>query len=463
MATMPYFVFSPTTVVSFIGLLHGPDPTEPTPAEDWQQAVVDVVIPALNEEEHIVLCLASIARQTRQPRQVILVDDGSRDHTAEYAKAFAESIGLKLIVIQRHEPIGKTPTLKRQAREFDSDVELILDGDTVLESDNYIERIVQELYQGVGIASACGTVLPMRERDRKRQLGQSPVSEFTAQNPDMPGLPKGHLLHRLDRAITNIYRSVLYTYLQRFLYHGQMVFFGTITNPVGCAVAYRRKYLKMMFDEYEPTLGDDLTNSEDIFLGFAMLDQGFRNIQLGDVYARSIEPEVQNLPRQIYYWSSSFLQSCYYFNELVRSPLIAFKRAWHRHEEKHDKDAQELIEKRKIKEPYRQAFGVEHTRKYGRPMGWILFAAMLEKVFFPTAVLIMIILQLWEPLAVTIVAEIAVSTAVLTYVARGERLGMFFKSILVAPIRYASLLFDLFTMSWFVKDLWITRNRRWRK
>jgi len=463
MATMPYFVFSPTTVVSFIGLLRGPDPTKPTPGEDWQQAVIDVVIPALNEEEHIVLCLASVARQTRQPRQVILVDDGSRDRTAEYAKAFAERIGLNLIAIKRREPIGKTPTLKRQAREFDADVELILDGDTVLESDNYIERIVQELYQGVGIASACGTVLPMRERDRKHRLTVPPVSEFLAKHPEMPGLPRGHLLHRFDRAITNIYRSVLYTYLQRFLYHGQMAFFGTITNPVGCAVAYRRKYLKDMFDQYEPTLGDDLTNSEDIFIGFALLDQGYRNIQVADVRARSIEPEIQNLPKQIYFWSSSFLQSCYYFNELVRSPLIAFKRMWHRHEEKHDKELKKLQDMRKIKEQYRQAFGIAHTRKYGRPMGWVLFTAMLEKVFFPTALLIMLILQLWEPLAITVVAETAVSTAVLTYVAKGERLAMFFKSLVVTPIRYASLLFDLFTMSWFVKDLWITRNRRWRK
>jgi hypothetical protein len=36
----------------------------------------------------------------------------------------------------------------------------------VLESDNYIERTVQELYRAVGIASACGTILPLRKRDR---------------------------------------------------------------------------------------------------------------------------------------------------------------------------------------------------------------------------------------------------------------------------------------------------------
>ena len=39
-----------------------------------------------------------------------------------------------------------------------------------------------------------------------------------------------------------------------------------------------QKYIKDLFDHYEPILGDDLTNSEDIFIGFAMNDNGYRNI-----------------------------------------------------------------------------------------------------------------------------------------------------------------------------------------
>ena len=121
---------------------------------------VDVVIPAFNEADTIVLCLAALLRQTVRPYRVILVDDGSTDGTLHSAEVFCRQNGLELIAIQRAKPIGKTPTIKRQAREFDSDVEFILDGDTILESPNYIERVVRELYQGVGIASACGTVLP---------------------------------------------------------------------------------------------------------------------------------------------------------------------------------------------------------------------------------------------------------------------------------------------------------------
>ena len=39
MAVIPYLVISPNAVLSILGLIHGPDKTEPTPAEDWRDAV----------------------------------------------------------------------------------------------------------------------------------------------------------------------------------------------------------------------------------------------------------------------------------------------------------------------------------------------------------------------------------------------------------------------------------------
>ena len=173
MATAPWFVISPSVLLSTIGLLRGPDKTVPTPAEDWRKAIVDVVIPAFKEEDNIVHCLASLARQTLRPRHVILVEDGAKDMTVPRAREYAAAAGLDLTVIERAASIGKSPTIKRQAREFDSDVEFILDGDTFLESPDYIARCVEELYQGVGIASACGTILPMRPTDR-HALAQTP-------------------------------------------------------------------------------------------------------------------------------------------------------------------------------------------------------------------------------------------------------------------------------------------------
>jgi glycosyltransferase involved in cell wall biosynthesis len=459
MATAPWFVLSPNALLSAIGLLHGPDKTVATPTQDWRAAIVDVVIPAFKEEDNIIHCLASIARQTFKPRNIILVDDGGKDQTVPRAREYAAAAGLTLTVFERASSIGKTPTIKRQAREFDSDVEFILDGDTFLESTDYIERCVQELYQGVGIASACGNILPMRPKDR-HALAQTPEFQqwHGAALFDDPHARRGKL-HGLWWWITNTYRECLYLFLQRFVYKGQMVFYGSITNPVGCAVAYRRKYIVDLFDKYEPIFGDDLTNSEDIFIGFALNNEGYRNIQLQDVLARSEEPEVQRLPRQVYLWSSSFLQSCYYFDGLMRTPFKSLKR-WRK--KKRDKDAG-VEDLRLVKEQYRQPFGEKATREYGRPVGWAMFLGALEKIGFPTALLIMVALRWWEPLAVTFLAEMAVSLTVLFLVAKGQRFSMMLKGLIVTPLRYVLMVADTITMARFATDLWITGNRKWRK
>lgn len=459
MASISTFFLSPNTILSILGFLHGPDKTVPTPAEDWRQATVNVVIPALNEEANIVLCLSSVARQTKRPQKVILVDDGSSDRTLEFAEKFSQLSGLDTLIIHRKAPIGKTPTIKRQAREFDADVEFILDGDTVLESDNYIERVVEELYKGKGIASACGTILPLRDRDRNSLLhNTSSVQNFMAMVPDAPIFPKLNWLHHIQRGISNLYREVLYMLLQRFVYRGQMAFFGSILNPVGCAVAYRRQLVKNLFDKYEPILGDDLTNSEDIFIGFSMLDQGFRNIQLRDVVARSQEPEVSRLPHQLYMWSSSFLQTCYYFDELMRSPFKAFKRF--RKERSVPKD---ILDKRIVNEQYRQPFGDSYTHQYGRPIGWVMFMSAIEKIFFPVAIIIMTILQMWEALGITMLVESLVALVVLVISANGYRLEFLLKGLVVTPVRYLVILFDFVTMLRFAADLWFFKNKRWRK
>ena len=260
MATIPYFVFSPSTILSLSGILRGPDPIKATPAEDWRDARIDVVIPALNEAENIVLCLASVLHQTVRPRRIFLIDDGSTDDTVERAKSFCRQQGVELTAIQRGKPIGKTPTLKRQARELDSDVEFVLDADTVLESTNYIERTVQELYQAVGIASAFGTILPQRKKDRRDAEHMPGVRRFlrtrSARSTNESARPAGWI-HDAARGVTNVYREVLYLFLQRIIYRGQIGLFGTTSNPVGCAVAYRRKYVHALFEHISPILGDD--------------------------------------------------------------------------------------------------------------------------------------------------------------------------------------------------------------
>jgi hypothetical protein len=303
----------------------------------------------------------------------------------------------------------------------------------------------------------------MRLVDR-RTLAETP--EYAAVLAGAPFVDPKAARSRLQLmwwGLTNIYRDCLYRFLQGFVFHGQVVFFGGITNPVGCAVAYRREYVKDLFDRYEPQFGDNLTNSEDIFIGFALINQGYRNAQLLDVTARSEEPLATRLPRQISLWSSSFLQSCYYFDALVRSPFKAFARMRRRRDEKQGEYGQHIQEMRKVQEPYRQAFGEEVTKRYGRPLGWIIFMSAIEKIGFPTALIVMALLRWWEPLLITLLAESALSLIVLTVISRGERWKVLGKGLLVTPLRYFLMLTEIRTIGQFAIDLWITGNRKWRK
>ena len=120
-------------------------------------------------------------------------------------------------------------------------------------------------------------------------------------------------------------------------------------------------------------------------------------------------------------------------------------------------------DRRVAREPYRQAFGKQRTLQYGRPVGWLLLAASIEKVFFPTILLVMMLVGNWQGVWLTVAIETVVGLAALVVVTKGQRLEYLLKGLAVVPIRYSALAWDLVTMSRFASDMWLTKNREWRK
>ena len=120
----------------------------------------------------------------------------------------------------------------------------------------------------------------------------------------------------------------MYILLQRTLYDGTLKLFGGQLNPVGCAVAYKVNRLKECFAYAKPRVGDNLSMSEDIYIGHYFNWKGYRSMQVIGVHCESTEPPITRLPRQLFLWSSAFLQSTYYFSDLPLSPLRYIKRLW---------------------------------------------------------------------------------------------------------------------------------------
>ncbi|OXS31854.1 bifunctional polysaccharide deacetylase/glycosyltransferase family 2 protein [Streptomyces sp. XY006] len=105
----------------------GPDVTRP----------VSVIVPAYNEKECIANTLHSLARSTH-PIEIIVVDDGSTDGTAE----IAESLGMPNVRVIRQANAGKPAALNHGVRSARYDIVVMMDGDTVFEPDT-VRLLVQ--------------------------------------------------------------------------------------------------------------------------------------------------------------------------------------------------------------------------------------------------------------------------------------------------------------------------------
>lgn len=97
---------------------------------------VSVIIPAWNEAKHIGDCLRSVAAQTLQPDEVIVVDNKSTDDTATIAASFPFVTLLKQTAEQ-----GLIPTRNMGFAQATGDILVRIDADAVLEP-NWIEQAV---------------------------------------------------------------------------------------------------------------------------------------------------------------------------------------------------------------------------------------------------------------------------------------------------------------------------------
>ena len=99
---------------------------------------VTVIMPAYNESAGIQAAVRSIAASTH-PVEIIVVDDGSTDGTAD----LAEALGLPNVRVVRKENGGKPSALNAGLRLASHEIVVMVDGDTVFEPDT-VRALIQQ-------------------------------------------------------------------------------------------------------------------------------------------------------------------------------------------------------------------------------------------------------------------------------------------------------------------------------
>jgi cellulose synthase/poly-beta-1,6-N-acetylglucosamine synthase-like glycosyltransferase/peptidoglycan/xylan/chitin deacetylase (PgdA/CDA1 family) len=101
---------------------------------------VSVVVPAYNEEIGIERAVRSLADSDYPRLEIVVVDDGSIDGTAD----IVASLGLERVRLVRQDNRGKAAALNTGMRFADGEVLVMVDGDTVFEADT-IRHLVRPL------------------------------------------------------------------------------------------------------------------------------------------------------------------------------------------------------------------------------------------------------------------------------------------------------------------------------
>src|SRR5215470_11222060 len=90
--------------------------------------LVSILIPAYNAEEWIAETIQSAVDQTWERKEIIIIDDGSRDGTAEVARRFA-SKNVRIVSTENH---GLSAAVNQAYRLCQGDYIQELDSDDIL-------------------------------------------------------------------------------------------------------------------------------------------------------------------------------------------------------------------------------------------------------------------------------------------------------------------------------------------
>ena len=132
---------------------------------------ISVAVITFNRAEWLKDALSSLTRQIRLPDEVVVVDNGSKDHTKDVVLSFRDRLNIKYV----YEPIRGIPHARNTAiRNAIGDIIASIDDDCVAD-ENWLEQIEIPFIKDPNIGVVGGNVTYLR-------VGEGSVEEFYIKN-----------------------------------------------------------------------------------------------------------------------------------------------------------------------------------------------------------------------------------------------------------------------------------------
>ncbi|MDJ0521688.1 MAG: glycosyltransferase family A protein [Planctomycetota bacterium] len=141
---------------------------------------VAVIIPVFNRPDAVVECLDSVAAQTQAAEEIVVIDDGSTDHTPDAIRAWIASRSQGVLLQQQN--AGASAARNTGVRATSEELLAFLDSDDIWPPD-FLERAAQVLEVSPAAVAATADVDLQRpgRATKLRELGglqQRPIREL---------------------------------------------------------------------------------------------------------------------------------------------------------------------------------------------------------------------------------------------------------------------------------------------
>ena len=251
------------------------------PVGDDYMPPVSVIVPAYNEAVGIASTVRSLVACDYPALEVVVVDDGSTDGTADIVTA----LDLPQVRVVRQANAGKAAALNTGVAAASHDVLVLVDGDTIFQTDT-VRTIVQQLRDPT-VGAVAGNA---KVGNRRGMLGRWQHLEYVVG-------------FNLERRMFDM--------------------LGCITTVPGAVGAVRREALERVGG----VSGDTL--AEDTDLTMALLRAGYRVVYEPRAVAWTEAPaSVNDLWRQRYRWCYGTIQSIWKHRRAVIEPGPSRRLGW---------------------------------------------------------------------------------------------------------------------------------------